>query len=47
MLHAKFQDQRTSGSREEDFSCFQYTNMTLTIYTNFRSEAPHAIEFDW
>ena len=24
MLHAKFQDHRTSGSGEEDFKCFYY-----------------------
>ena len=41
MLHAKFQDRRTSGSGEEDFKGFSLLYMSvatiLTIYTNFRS----------
>ena len=45
MLHAKFQDHRTSGSGEEDLKSF-YTiyghgghlgHVTWTIYINFRS----------
>ena len=45
MLHAKFQDHRTSGSGEEDFfKVFaiyghggHLGHVTWTIYTNFRS----------
>ena len=29
MLHAKFQDHRTSGSGEEDFKSFFYHNMSM------------------
>ena len=55
MLHAKFQDHRTSGSGEEDFVGFfniygpggQFGHVTWTIYINFRSpfpkEVPHKI----
>ena len=43
MLHAKFQDQRTSGSGEED--------LTRTIYINFRFSSPMRLHikfgFDW
>ena len=44
MLHAKFQNHRTSGSEEEDFKRFllfiamaAILVMTWTIYTNCRS----------
>ena len=44
MLHAKFQDHRTSGSGEEDFKVLtiyghggHLGHVTLTIYINFRS----------
>ena len=45
MLHAKSQDQRTSGSGEEDFKGFltiygcggHLGHVTLMIYTNFGS----------
>ena len=42
MLHAKFQDRRTSGSGEEDFlKVFliygHLGHVTWTIYINFRS----------
>ena len=50
MLHAKFQEQKTFGSGEEDFQRFlPYMGvaailvMNWTIYINFHSpeEAPH------
>ena len=59
MLHAKFQDQRTSGSGEEDFfKVFtiyghggQLGHVTWTIYINFRSPFPRRLHitfgFDW
>ena len=59
MLHAKFQDHRTSGSGEEDFlkvftlyghgDHFGY--VTWTIYSNFCSPFPRRVNikfgFDW
>ena len=58
MLHAKFQDNRTSSSGEEDFlRIFMYGHgghlghVTWTIYTNFRSPFPRRLHikfgFDW
>ena len=58
MLHAKFQDHRTSGSGEEDFLRFyhiwawrQSWSCDLTIYINFRSPFPRRLHikfgFDW
>ena len=59
MLHAKFQDQRISGSREEDFLRFLpymgmaaiFCHVTWTIYINFRSPFPRRLHmkfgFDW
>ena len=59
MLHAKFQDHRTSGSGEEDFlKVFtiyghggHLGHVTWTNYINFRSPFPrrHHIKFgfDW
>ena len=59
MLHAKFQDHRTSGSGEEDFLRFlPYMGMaailghvTWTIYINFRSPFQRSrhikFGFDW
>ena len=59
MLHAKFQDHRTSGSGEEDFLRFfsiyghggHLGHVTWTIYTNFRSPFPRRLHikfgFDW
>ena len=59
MLHAKFQDHRTSGSGEEDFfKVFtiyghggHLGHVTWTIYTNFRSPFPRRLHikfgFDW
>ena len=59
MLHAKFQDHRTSGSREEDFfKVFtiywhggQLGHVTWTTYINFRSPFPRRLHikfgFDW
>ena len=56
MLHAKFNDHRTSGSGEEDFlkgfTIYRhgghFGHMTCTIYITFCSllpnEAPHKIE---
>ena len=48
MLHAKFQDHRTSGSGEEDFLRFlPYMGMAAilvwTIYINFRSPFPRRL----
>ena len=51
MLHAKFQDHRTSGSGEEDFSKVftvyghggHLGHVTLTIYINFRSPFPRRL----
>ena len=52
MLHAKFQDHRTSGSGEEDFKGFYYIwdghgghlgHMTWTNYMNFRSLFPRRL----
>ena len=52
MLHAKFQDHRTSGSREEDLFLKVFTifghgghlgNVTWTIYINFRSPFPRRL----
>ena len=59
MLHAKFQDHRTSGSGEEDFlKVFtiyghggHLGHVTWTIYINFRSPLPRRLHikfgFDW
>ena len=59
MLHAKFQDHRTSDSGEEDFfKVFaiyghggHLGHVTWTIYTNFRSPFPRRLHikfgFDW
>ena len=59
MLHAKFQDHRTSGSRKVDFlKVFtiyglggHLGHVTLTIYTNFGSPFPRRLHikvgFDW
>ena len=53
MLHAKFQDHRTSSSGEEDFlRFFPYLGMvTWTIYINFCSPFPRRLRikfgFDW
>ena len=59
MLHAKFQDHRTSGSGEEDFfKVFtiyghgdHLGHVTWTIYINFRSPFPRRLHikfgFDW
>ena len=59
MLHAKFQDHRTSGSREKYFfKVFtiyghggHLGHVTWTIYTNFRSPFPRRLhikfDFDW
>ena len=56
MLHAKFQDHRTSGSGEEDFLRFlPYMGMAaifvMIIYINFRSPFPKRLHikfgFDW
>ena len=50
MLHAKFQDHRTSGSGEADFLRF-LPYMDMTIYINFRSPFPRRLHikfcFDW
>ena len=50
MLHGKFQDHRTSGSGEEDFSGFYHTrawrpswSCDLTIYINFRPPFPRRL----
>ena len=58
MLHAKFQDHRTSGSGEEFLKVFtiyghggHLGHVTWTIYTNFRSPFPRRLHikfgFDW
>ena len=59
MLHAKFQDHRTSDSGEEDFfKVFtiyghggHLGDVTWTIYINFRSPLPRRLHikygFDW
>ena len=59
MLHAKFQDNRTSGSGEEDlFKVFtiyghggHLGHVTWTIYINFCSTFPRRLHikfgFDW
>ena len=59
MLHAKFQDHKTSGSGEEDFfKVFTiyghggpFGHVTWTIYINFRSPFPWRLHikfgFDW
>ena len=59
MLHAKFQDHRTSGSGEEDFLNVLTINgrgghlghVTWTIYINFGSPFPMRLNikfgFDW
>ena len=52
MLHAKFQDHRTSGSGEEDFLRFlpymgHLGHVTWTIYINFRSPFHIKFGFDW
>ena len=59
MLHAEFQDHRTSGSGEEYFfkviTIYGYgghlDHVTWTIYINFRSPFPRRLHikfgFDW
>ena len=59
MLHAKFQDHRTSGSGEEDFKRFltiyghdgHLGHVTWTIYIKFCSPFPRRLyikfSFDW
>ena len=58
MLHAKFQNHRTSGSGEEDFKGFtiyghdgHLGHVTWTIYINFHSPFPMRLHikfgFDW
>ena len=58
MLHAKFQDHRTSGSGEENclrflpiWACGHIGHVTWTIYINFRSPFPRRLHikfgFDW
>ena len=59
MLHAKFQDHRTSGAGVEDFSKVftiyghggHLGHVTWTIYINFRSPFPWRLhikfDFDW
>ena len=59
MLHAKFQDHRTSGSGEEDFLRFftiyghggHLGHVTWTICINFLSPLPRRLHikfgFDW
>ena len=59
MLHAKFQDHRTSGSGEEyfvkDFTIYWHGSylghVTWTFYINFRSPFPRRLHinfsFDW
>ena len=58
MLHAKFQDHRTSGSGEGFLKVFTINGhgghlgqMTWTIYINFRSPFPRRLhikfDFDW
>ena len=57
MLHAKFQDHRTSGSGEDFLRFLPYMGMaailvlTWTIYINFRSPFPRRLHikfgFDW
>ena len=49
MLHAKFQDHRTSGSGEECFKGFYHIwfdghlHVTWTIYINVRSHIPRKL----
>ena len=58
MLHAKFQDHRTSGIGEENLKVFTINvrgrhlgHVTWTIYTNFGSPFPRRLHlkssFDW
>ena len=58
MLHAKFQDHRTSGSGEEIFKVFtiygrggHLGHVTWTVYINYRSPFPRRLYikpgFDW
>ena len=58
MLHAKFQDHRTSGSGVEDFNVFiiyghgsHLGHVTWPIYINFRPPFPKRLHikfgFDW
>ena len=58
MLHAKFQDHRTSGLEKKIFKGFtiyghggHLCHVTWTIYTNFRSPFPRGLHlkfgFDW
>ena len=58
MLHAKFQDHRTSDSGKEVFIAFYHIygrgvhlgHVTLDIYTNFRSQFRRRrlkFDFDW
>ena len=58
MLHAKFQDHRTTGSGEEDFKVFtiyghggHLSHVTWTKYINFHSPFPKRLHtkfgIDW
>ena len=54
MIHAKFQDHRTSGSGEDFTICGHHSHLghvTWTIYINFRSPFPRRLHikfgFDW
>ena len=52
MLHAKFQDHRTSGSGVKFYKVFTlYGHVTRTIYINFRSPLLRRLymkfDFDW
>ena len=58
MLHAKFQDHRTSGSGEDFFKVFtiyghggHLGHVTWTVYITFRSPFPRRLHikfgFDW
>ena len=55
MLHAKFQDHRTSSSGEEDFTIYGHGghlgHVTWTIYIKFRSPLTRRLHikfgFDW
>ena len=48
MLHAKFEDHRSSGSPEEDFKWFVHVPYIgvaaiLVMYINFRSPSPRRL----
>ena len=50
MLHAEFQDHRTSGSGEEDFLRFvpyMGGHVTWTIYIKTSPPLPRILHFDW